>query len=257
MSKEKIFLFSSIVLLIGLNIGVIYYVKQINDSEEETIRSEYSDVKRYEYSKNDSEATAKRVYDESEEYYENDYLKIKLESGWRTVDAVMKTTVGGVEKIVENPAAINIEKGKYILYINTNAQQASGVDGGRFAEIAVGSKSADIVMKVQPSEPCGSSKETKIASGRTRIDFSVSKEDSSDFCNVPSGNAPVWYFSYVTTGPDFNYFNYFSSLSPTAWVVTLSYDANTVNDLPSVENPAFRQAIAEMTKMVDSLVFKQ
>src|SRR3990167_6240843 len=132
--------------------------------------------------------------------YENNYLKITLSDGWTSSDAVMKTYGEEGEKTLPNPAAVNITKGNYILYINANAQQASGVEGGRFAEIAMGAPSADAVVTVQPSEPCGTSETVRVgelvnspyAGELARFDWYVSSSDKSEFCAAPK-NASVWY----------------------------------------------------------------
>ena len=74
--------------------------------------------------------------------FENQYLKIRLVQGW-TAKAVSNTH-----------GAINITKGKYILFITTQTSQASGVEGGRFAEISMGAKSADAVNVAPPAPEC-------------------------------------------------------------------------------------------------------
>src|SRR3989344_220423 len=63
--------------------------------------------------------------------YSNQYLTVTIPAGWS-----YSTTQAG---------AINIIKNNYILYINPAASQASGVEGGRFGEIAGGAPSSDAV----------------------------------------------------------------------------------------------------------------
>src|SRR3989338_1264331 len=94
------------------------------------------------------------------ETYENSYIKVNTFSGWTASSPK------------SNPRAVNIIKGKYILYINTAASQASGVIGGRFSEIAMGAPSADAVVLVHPTEPCGA-KETIVFCQQTVKQFGI------------------------------------------------------------------------------------
>src|SRR3989344_3193736 len=56
--------------------------------------------------------------------YDNQYMKVIIPAGWSAKQAT------------NNPAALNITKGNYILFVNARAGQASGVEGGRFEEYA-------------------------------------------------------------------------------------------------------------------------
>ncbi|HEY6330055.1 MAG TPA: hypothetical protein VI756_12020, partial [Blastocatellia bacterium] len=62
--------------------------------------------------------------------YETDYLKVSVPAGWTAKEATPRHQ--------PDPAAVNIVKGKYILYIDVHTGQASGTPGGRFAEVAMG-----------------------------------------------------------------------------------------------------------------------
>jgi len=178
--------------------------------------------------------------------YENQFMKLVLQPGWRAT------------KPRRIPAAVNITKGNYILYINTQASQASGVEGGRFAEIAMGAPSVDAVVTVQPSPPCGTQESRPVLAPYTRNDLYVSKADSKsqDWCNAPSSGATVWYFSYITDAAG-GYFNYYVPGQGRALVVTMAYRSKNVDSLPLKGSTELTSALSEMTSMVNSLKIKR
>ncbi|HTC95992.1 MAG TPA: hypothetical protein VK699_21300 [Terriglobales bacterium] len=178
--------------------------------------------------------------------YENQYMKVVLQPGWRA------TTPRRI------PAAVNISKGNYILYINTQASQASGVEGGRFAEIAMGAPSVDAVVTVQPSPPCGTQESTPVSAPYTRSDLYVSKADSKsqEWCHAPSSGATVWYFSYITDAAG-GYFNYYVPGQGRALVVTMAYRSKNVDRLPLKGSTELTSVLAEMTSIVNSLKIKR
>lgn len=178
--------------------------------------------------------------------FENQYMKVVLPSGWtaRTTRRV--------------PAAVNITKGNYILYINTQASQASGVEGGRFAEIAMGAPSADAVVTEQPSPPCGNAESKPAVAPHTRVDLYVSKADSTSqaWCNAPQSGATVWYFSYITDAAG-GYFNFYVPGQNRALVVTMAYRSKNVDDLPVKGSTELDSMLSEMTSIVNSLKIKR
>ena len=178
--------------------------------------------------------------------YENQYMKIVLLPGW---------TATRPRRI---PAAVNITKGNYILYINTQTSQASGVEGGRFAEIAMGAPSVDAVVTVQPSPPCGTAESTPVSAPYTRSDLYVSKANSKsqDWCNTPSSGATVWYFSYITNDAG-GYFNDYVPGQNRALVVTMAYRSKNVDSLPLKDSTELTSVLSEMTSMVNSLKIKR
>jgi hypothetical protein len=178
--------------------------------------------------------------------YETDYLKMSIPAGWAAKEAAPHSQ--------PDPAAVNIMKGKYILYIDVHTGQASGTPGGRFAEIAMGAPSADAVVPVQPSPPCGHS-ETHVAGPYKRVDLFVSGQDKSEFCGAPSNGRTVWYFSYVTDSTG-GYFNYYKLDEPPGLVATMAYNSKDLNSLPVKGSPGLARALAEMTGMIKSLEIK-
>ena len=155
----------------------------------------------------------------------------------------------------QNAAAVNITKGNYILYINVNATQASGVTGGRFAEIAQGAPSADAVVTIQPSPPCGTQEKTSAFDKYSRVDLYVSASDKKDYCAVPTNASTVWYFSYLTDQNN-GYFNYYQADQPPGLVVTMAYNLKDVNSLPVKGSSDLNTAFSDMTSIAKSLVIK-
>jgi hypothetical protein len=178
------------------------------------------------------------------ETFENSYLKFEYPKGWI------------VNAPALNPAAVNISKDNYILYINTQATQASGVQGGRFAEISMGALSADAVMHAQPASPCGNSESTQVTEMFTRVDLFVAAQDKTDSCNVPSGERAVWYFSYITNKAG-GYFNYYDQRELKALVITLAYNSREINSFPAKDEPALKSILGETTHIIESLHVKQ
>ncbi len=178
--------------------------------------------------------------------YETPYMKVVLLPGWTA------------KRSRRVPAAVNIAKGNYILYINTQASQASGVEGGRFSEIAMGAPSADAVVTTQPSPPCGTAKSTPVFDPHTRVDLYVSKADSQsqEWCNAPSSGATVWYFSYLTDAAG-GFFNFYVPGQNRALVVTMAYSSKDVNSLPIKGSAELESMLSEMTSMVKSLKVKR
>lgn len=200
--------------------------------------------------------------------FKNAYMQVTVPEGWTLTEATQtlqdqrydqltgKTVKVGEPKTTKT-GAVNITKGKYILYIHPQASQASGVDGGRFAEIAMGAPSADAVVIEQPNPPCGTEKTSPVKVGWTRHDWYVSGTDKKvEYCAVPSGSAAVWYFSYVTDVKN-GYINYNSQGSLPGWVITMGYNSKTVNSLPPQNSPELITALTEMTDIVKTLELKQ
>lgn len=174
--------------------------------------------------------------------YENKYMKFTLPAGWAV-------TLGA------DSSAVNIIKEEYILYINTKAEQASGIDGGRFSEIAIGAPSADAVIATHPSDPCGFSENFSTLVGQKRIDLYVNNKEKQDWCASPSNGETVWYFSYIT-GSTGGYFNYYKAGEPLSFVITMAYNSKDVNKLPVRGSATLNARLNEMTSIVKTLEIK-
>lgn len=188
--------------------------------------------------------------------YENQFMKVVIPAGWKATTAIKIVYNGNVEEKSANLAAVNITKGNYILYINVQASQASGVEGGRFAEIAMGAPSADAVVTQQPNPPCGALESHPALLDHPRVDLYVSTQDKKDYCNAPTGNKTVWYFSYITNSNN-SYFNYYKNGEAPPFVITMAYNSKDVNKFPSKGSAELNTTLGEMTNIVKSLEIKQ
>jgi len=197
--------------------------------------------------------------------YENQYMKIVIPAGWTTTQAT-KTVYAGkcitkdncvtIPKTEPNPAAVNITKGNYILYINTQSRQTSGVQGGRFSEIAMGAPSADAVIKTHPASPCGFSETYSAFDKYSRIDLYVNSQKAGLNCNTPSNGQTVWYFSYLTDNKG-GFFNYYKDNESPGLVITVAYNSDDVNKLPRKGSVMLETMLNEITNMLKTLEIKQ
>ena len=180
--------------------------------------------------------------------YENEFMKLTVVNGWTA------------KAVASNQAAVNITKGNYILYVRTNASQASGVEGGRFAEIGMGAPSVDAVVTVQPSEPCGYKESVEAFENYKRVDIFVDGKVNVSVCKVPTNGKKVWYFSYLTDGNGYFIRTWKRPLQSnsdlTSLVVTMSYNSKDVNSFPEKDSTELSAALNEMTSMVSSLTIK-
>lgn len=197
--------------------------------------------------------------------YQNQYFKITVPSDWTVSSATQTTYISQcrsksdctmTKQAIENPAAANLTKGKYILYINGSTQQASGVIGGRFAEVAMGAPSADAVVTQEPSE-CGERVMTNdLVNGYPRVDFYVGPKDKTLVCQAPSDKT-VWFFSVITDKRG-GFFNYdLKRTDMTGYVITMAYNSKNVNDLPVKGSPELNSMLDEMTSILKTLQFKK
>jgi hypothetical protein len=179
----------------------------------------------------------KRVYD-------NQYMRFEYPAEWTAAEGY------------QSPNIVNITKDNYILFINADVTQASGVEGGRFAEIAQGSPSADTVVIEQPSPPCGTLEKHEATSAFTRNDLFIKSADSRENCSSPKNGKNVWYFSYINT-QEGGYINYYKNSFNRGYVITMSYNSPNVDTFPAKDSPELTAALLEMTDMVKALTLKK
>lgn len=174
--------------------------------------------------------------------YKNQYMTVGIPDGWTA------------EEVANDPAAVNITNGTYDLFINARTAQASGIQGGRFAEIEGNATSAYAVVTMEPGGPCGSHVTSTIAVNggmAEQDDLYVGPNDGRVDCAVPTNGNTVWYFSYITLGD--GYFNYFNSPEFVGWVVTMSYNSKDVNSLPVKGSPDLNRALSQMDSILNTL----
>ncbi len=169
--------------------------------------------------------------------FDNQFLTMTILPGW---------TVG--------PSAdqkLKLVKGKYLLTIDPIFTHASGVEGGRFSEIAVGMPSLDAVTGNvdQPASggecalyPSQALKVTKtIALGNLYTDGSK----MGNGCVLPTSSPPAWFGSFFSgEGPESEY------------TITLSYNTADVNSLPKRGSQELGQVFAEAVSMLKTLHLK-
>ncbi len=183
--------------------------------------------------------------------FDNTYMSFTYPSSW-TVDSLKS-------------GAANVSSKNYLLYINPVASQASGAEGGRFAEIGMGAKGVDLVIKEQPGDPCGEEIIENVTSVLERHDWHLSSSTKSDNCNTPGGVKDVWYFSYVTTKGD-GYFGDLTKLNPKVnmtqpintrqLAITMTYQTANLDNFPDKDSPELNQMLSEMSSVVSSLAIK-
>ncbi len=198
--------------------------------------------------------------------YENRYVKVMIPTGWAAKEAsqvidynncATKQNCSPSIKTGPNPAAVNITKGKYILYVNTRASQASGVEGGRFEEFAGGAPSVDALIVDHPGGPCGTpTTATVTVNGQTmnRVDYYISSDEQNGTCRKIASKKPVWYFSVV--GGGINYYNIPHLTGPDGWVVTMAYDSKDPKSFPAQNDPSLETALSEMSGILKTLTIK-
>ncbi len=176
--------------------------------------------------------------------FKNAFMQFEYPEGWAPAE------------VAKSPSKVNITKGNYVLFINADVSQASGVVGGRFAEIAQGSPSADAVMLEQPSPPCGTTETIKANETLLRNDLYVKSQGAKEYCRTPKNGKNVWYFSYINTSEG-GYINYYKDSVNKGYVITMSYKSTDVNMFPAKDDPELTSALDEMTGITNTLVLQK
>lgn len=179
---------------------------------------------------------------DTQRVYENEFIRLSLLPGWEAQTATSS----------QHPGAVNIRKGKYILYINPQAQQASGVEGGRFSEIAMGAPSIAAVITEHPVPPCAEPVDGGVYGKWQRKDLYVDANTTAAWCRRPFAGKSAWYFSYLTTDVG-GYFNYYEVGEPLALVMTVAYDSASLSELPEWGSAELAQALDEVGRMVETM----
>ena len=203
--------------------------------------------------------------------YKNEYMTVTIPDGWKLSEGTRtiqnqtydkntgKITLIG-PPIVEKTGAVNIVKGNYILYINPWAGQASGIQGGRFGEIAGGALSVMAVAE-DPSAGviCGSSDSPPVFTNmdqnpHSRVDLYTSQEQRN-YCNRPASGKEAWYFSYITDIKDSTYFNYYKDGEALSFVITMAYNSKDINKLPLKNSEELTTMLSEMSNIIKTAEF--
>lgn len=170
--------------------------------------------------------------------FSNDRMALKLGPSWSRQELT--------------DGSINFLNGDYILYINPHFLQTSGVKGGRFDEITLGSPSADLVHVFHPAVECTTPIQTTTQKYK-RYDVYTNPNVDSNLCRKTASGETRWYFSYyVKESP---YVTYKSS-SDYSYVITVSIRVSQISDLPKKDDAILKERLAEIDTIVDSIVIK-
>jgi len=169
--------------------------------------------------------------------FENHYLKIQILPAWKVTPTTDQT--------------LNLSKGKYLLSINPVFLHASGIIGGRFSEVVSGKASIDAVMANvdQPASglECAQtpSRNIVVTESMTLRSLYTDRSKTQAGCIFPASGRAVWFgafFSGEGIASDYS--------------ITLSYSANSVNDLPKKGTSELRNVFVDVSEMLKTLQLK-
>ena len=198
-----------------------------------------------------------------EHVYENDKLSVTIPAGWTAVEGTTDVYVGSstTPTVTPNPAIVEITNGPWVMHIDVAAEQASGIQGGRFAEIGMGVPSVDAVVLDEPGE-CGRDATVPAYDDFSRVDLMITPADASTGCATPTDGKDHWFFSYITKTNEGGYFNDYVKGQNPGLVITMGHttkqitDKNIVNGLPEAQSPVLEAALKQMTDIASTLVIK-
>lgn len=170
--------------------------------------------------------------------FSNNKMSVTLPQGWSSQELAN--------------GSVNLLNGDFILFINPNFLQTSGVKGARFDEITQGSPSADLVHVFHPAVECTTPIQTTTQKYK-RYDVYTNPNVDSNLCRKTASGETRWYFSYyVKESP---YVTYKSS-SDYSYVITVSIRVSQISDLPKKDDAILKERLAEIDTIVDSIVIK-
>ena len=200
--------------------------------------------------------------------YEDQYMKVMIPVDWAATQSIQtvyythcasfKSDCTETPEVELKPGAIDIKKGNYILHIDSQAGQASGIEGGRFGEITNNAPSVKAVMS-DPSVGgyCGTAETEPAMINNLRNDLFVGPKDNKNYlgCIAPANGGTVWYFSYIGSN---SYFNYYKNQTENVqgYIITMSYNSDDVNSLPIKGSASQTAALSEMTSIANTLELK-
>lgn len=199
--------------------------------------------------------------------YQDDRILVQVPENWSVaIDAYSDGTFRGAV----------LRKGNYILRLCSGCGQASGVNGGRFSEIA--GLVQPWFRADQPAGSCGAQIKSRATAQLDRIDFwftrdphHVYSEEAND-CREPKTTETVWYGSYFqercrNASPDEDCGGYFlhrgwllhnkELVDADEMVFALTYDTTDLDKLPRKGDPEVAKTLSEATAIVRSIRFKR
>lgn len=179
--------------------------------------------------------------------YQHDQFQIDVITGWTAQEA-------------EFSNALNIVKGKYILYINPNF---SPLFDNPLQAIATGAPGADLFWETDFDANCADSKDKNIGKGLTRRDFQTLATD--DDCKTTEDGTTHWFFAYVN-GPSDDYTVKPAEINPATpgqdqkVVITMTAKPGDnlpmLTDMPLASDKELKKHLADMSEMVLTIKFK-
>src|ERR1700737_928574 len=171
------------------------------------------------------------------EKFESPYLSMTIVPGWTVTPSADQR--------------VRVTHGKYVLSINPIFTHASPLMCGRFSELAGGMPSVDAVMANVDQPAVGfecsqsSSKPTIINREISLGNFYTDGPKSENGCTLPASGQPVW-FGSVFCGES----------SESEYAITLGYDADNVNELPTKDSAEVRNVFTNVIEMLKTLDLK-
>jgi hypothetical protein len=174
----------------------------------------------------------------TERLIDNPYLTMTILRGWVIAPSTDQE--------------LNLVRGKYLLTIDPVFTHASGIEGGRFSEIAEGMPSLDAVMKNvdQPASwgDCSQSQPSvlKVTRSISLGNLYTDSSKTANGCVFPSNGRPVWFGSLdAGDAPESEY------------TIKLSYRTDDVNSLPKKGSAQLSQVFIEVAARLKTLHFKR
>jgi len=177
------------------------------------------------------------VKSQTAEKFESPYFTMTIVSGW----AVTPST----------DQRVRITHGKYVLSIDPIYTHASGVNCGRFGELANGLPSVGTVM-ANVDQPAGGFECSQSSSKPTIVNKDISlgnlytdRSKSENGCIFPASGQTVWFGSFFC-----------GEGSESEYAITLGYDTDNVNELPEKDSAELKNVFIDVVEMLKTLDLK-
>ena len=211
-------------------------------------------------------------------------LHMKMTGHTYTDDKISVTAPGdwtiAIDDLAGSYRGAILRKGKYVLRLCTACDQASGLTGGRFNEIASLVQPWYRIDPLAMGFPCGKEKDTRISERLDRVDFWFRRDpahtydEDADDCRQPKTTAAVWYGSYFAehcshARPGENCGGYFLHrdwlTNPHAgnefpldeMAFAMTYEEDDLDQLPHQDDPELEQVLRAATAIVRSVRYKK
>jgi hypothetical protein len=210
--------------------------------------------------------------------YEDDRISVAVRYRWSQMSTASADDTGaGVRR---EPIGAAFSDGNFAIYLLTHWGQASGIEGGRFNEIAYWVAPWANLEQMEPCIPFVEEATTKVTDALSRVDlyFDTKKASAAALadCGNPSIKAVLWYGSYFTQRcpahastlcADGGFFLYFPSLAHThdepqdvdhgQMAFTLTFRTANPDQLPRKGDPSLQVFLNRASKVVAAIRYKR